>query len=85
MEALHYKARPSRNPVALTALLTRENGGTQEVSVDDLSLDGCRVSGNFLIGDQVKLKLPRIAELNAQVRWAVLGCAGLRFHKGQIR
>lgn len=85
MQSLHYKARPNRNPVALKALLTRENGGTQDVSVDDLSLDGCRVNGNFLIGDRVKLKLPRIGELSAQVRWAVLGRAGLRFTRSDIR
>lgn len=79
MDTLHYKARPNRNAVDIDAVLTRANGGTQGVSVDDLSLDGCRVSGNYRIGDEVKLKLPRIGELRAQVRWSLLGRAGLRF------
>ena len=79
MDSLHYKARPARNPVSLTALVTRGSGGSQDVPVDDLSLDGCRVSGHFRIGDTVKLKLPRIGELDAQVRWATPGRAGLRF------
>jgi hypothetical protein len=79
MEALHYKSRASRHPVELAGMLTRENGKAEDVLLSDLSLDGCRVRGFFLVGDLVKLKLPKIGELDAQVRWAVLGQAGLRF------
>lgn len=79
MNSLHYKARPHRNPVALQALVTEADGETRHVPVDNLSLAGCKVSGQFRIGDIVKLKLPRIGELDAQVRWAMPGSAGLRF------
>jgi hypothetical protein len=79
MNSLHYKARPHRNLVALKAVVTESDGATRHVPVDDLSLAGCKVTGQFRIGDVVKVKLPRIGELDAQVRWAMPGSAGLRF------
>jgi hypothetical protein len=81
MHALHFRSRPARAAVEMDAIVTRANGGSQNVMIDDLSLDGCRVSGDFLIGDLVKVGLPDIGELKAQVRWAMFGRAGLRFIK----
>lgn len=79
MDNLHFRARAHRNVVNLAALLTRNNGGQQDVVVDDLSLDGCKINGNFSVGDKVQIKLPRIGTLTGQVRWSVFGRAGLRF------
>ena len=78
MDKLHFKARPNRNIVKLPATLTTM-GGQQEVMVDDLSLDGCKINGPLPVGDQVQVKLPRIGTLTGQVRWSVFGQAGLRF------
>jgi hypothetical protein len=85
MEALHYKARAHRNAVEIAAVLTRQNGRTQDIVIDNLSVDGCRIHGYFLVGDLLKLKLPKIGELEAQVRWAIFGRAGLRFIRNEAR
>jgi hypothetical protein len=85
MELLHYKARPDRTVVALKAVLTRLEGGTQDVAIENMSRDGCCVSGGFLIGEVVGLKVPGFGEFEAQIRWAMLGRAGLRFNRSVAR
>jgi hypothetical protein len=83
MESLHYKARPDRDDVAITADLTREEGRAQVVRIENLSADGCCVSGSFLIGEVVRLKVPGLDEFRAQIRWAMSGRSGLRFMRDE--
>lgn len=85
MEPLHYKDRPNRNVVELKAVLTRIEGGTHDVAIENMSVDGCCVSGSFLIGERVVLKVPGSGKFEAQIRWAMHGRAGLRFIKGEAR
>jgi len=71
--------RRLRHAVHLQATVTTSDGASRSTSVTDLSLEGCCVSGFYLIGDHVELKIDPIGEFTAQVRWAVAGKAGLRF------
>lgn len=41
MELLDYIARPDRNVVALKAVLSRLEGGIQDVAIENMSGDGC--------------------------------------------
>ena len=51
------------------------------VLVTDLTEQGCRISTEetLLIGEQIRLEIPRLGYLNAQIRWAFDGEAGARF------
>ena len=71
--------RRQRHAVRLEAVVTRDGGAAVASDVSDLSLDGCCLTGSFLIGERIELKLPRIGMLVAEIRWAFLGRAGARF------
>ena len=75
--------RPTRSTVSFEADLTRACGNNEQVTVEDLSIDGCAVRGWFLAGEQVVLKLPRLGTFAASVRWARGGRAGLRFDRNR--
>jgi len=77
--------RQTRSNVRMDARLTRANGGTQDVQVEDIALDGCRVRGYFLVGEQVSIELPRIGAFRATVCWAGKGHAGLNFQRDVVR
>ena len=76
--------RRLRHAVNLDATVTTSDGASQSTSVTDLSLEGCCVSGFYLIGDHVELKINPIGEFKAQVRWAFAGKAGLRFARQDV-
>lgn len=63
----------------LEAAVTRSNGSIVTTSVSDLSLDGCCLSGGFLIGEQIRVTIPRIGTHFAQIRWSFMDRAGARF------
>jgi hypothetical protein len=71
--------RRQRHAVRLEAAVTRNDGSLVTSEVTDLSLDGCRLSGNFHAGELLRLKIPRIGEHSAEVRWSYLGRTGVRF------
>ena len=48
-------------------------------SVSDLSLDGCCLTGCFLVGERIEVTIPRIGRHSAEIRWALVGRAGARF------
>jgi hypothetical protein len=79
MRAIDYKPRTLRHPVSLTGQVKRASGEVREVPVSDLSIDGCCVRGFYRIGEPLQVQLPKIGWLGAQVRWAMMGRAGLRF------
>jgi hypothetical protein len=78
-ESESWPERRQRHAVRLEATVTRDDGSLVTSDVTDLSLDGCRLSGNFHIGELLQLKIPRIGSHTAEVRWAYLGRAGVRF------
>ena len=74
--------RNERRDVDLAALAFRADGTSCNVSLRNMSYDGCLVEadGGFAIGEKVRLVLPRMGEIKAQIRWATAeGKAGARF------
>lgn len=73
--------RARRIRVEAEALLIDSDGAQTPVSVIDLSADGCRVRSDtmLLIGERVRLRVGRVADYPAQVRWTRENEAGLAF------
>ena len=78
-----WPERRRRHVVMLDAPVTRADGSVVQTTVSDLSLDGCRLTGTFRIGEQIVVKLPKIGDMSAVVRWAFLGRAGARFRRAE--
>ena len=74
-----WPARRLRHDVELDADVHYPDGHSSKARVSNLSLDGCRLTGWFRIGDHLELTIPKIGRVRGQVRWAVGGHAGIRF------
>ena len=82
MHRLHgWIGRRDRDEVAIDAVVHRDDGSKESVTLTNLSPDGCRIesNGDFRIGERLQIAIPRIGQLNAQIRWALPGSAGARF------
>jgi hypothetical protein len=73
--------REQRRPVVLPAFALFADGKRIELTIVDLSYDGCSVEApvTFLPGSKLKLSVPRLGELEAEVRWCEGNIAGLCF------
>jgi hypothetical protein len=72
--------RKDRFPVAIEAVVHRADGATVSVRLTDFSEEGCRMEGDdFHIGEHVRIDVPKLGLVKAQVRWALAGSAGTRF------
>jgi hypothetical protein len=73
--------RKDRDEVAIHAVVHRNDGSKESVTLANLSPDGCRIESNshFRIGERLQIAIPSIGQLNAQIRWALPGSAGARF------
>ena len=74
-------SRDDRMPTGICGNAQRADGSQIPVTVSDLSRDGCRLDFDgegLLIGEWVDLQADD-QEMRGQVRWALLGSAGLRF------
>jgi hypothetical protein len=73
--------RKDRDEVAIDAVVHRDDGSKRGVILSNLSPDGCRIEsdGDFRIGERLQIAIPSIGQLNAQIRWALPGSAGVRF------
>ena len=76
-----WTPRNDRRPVDLAAFVHREEGVRVPVIVTDLTEQGCRISADetLRIGELIKLEIPHLGFLSAQIRWALDGQAGARF------
>ena len=74
-------AHRERRPVALAAHGTRENGSVVDMTVVDLSHDGCGVNcaAGLLPGERINVSVVRGGIAVATVRWADGTRAGLSF------
>lgn len=79
MHALHFKLRDERHPVALDGRVTGSDGHERSTQIDDLTIDGCRITGDFLIGEAVAVTLPGLGTHRGKIRWSLLGKSGVRF------
>ena len=75
----NFRERGLRHSVRLDASVMRGNGTEVGTIVTDLSLDGCCLIGTFGIGERVTVKIPKVGNLAAEIRWAFMGRAGARF------
>ena len=73
--------RRERRPVTLSAYATRENGSIVEMTITDLSYDGCGVISavDLSAGEQLKMSVVRRGVALATVRWVAGTRAGLSF------
>ena len=78
-----HEIRVRRHAVALQASIKRASGRTCPCVVRDLSLDGCCVTGFFHIDEQIEIRIQPIGIFRAQVRWAFMGRAGVKFFRNK--
>lgn len=73
--------RRQRRDVEFGAFAERPDGSTAIVTVSNLSYDGCQLRSelSFRKGEALKLNLPRLGEIRAEVRWSEEGKAGAEF------
>ena len=76
-----FPNRPERRPVGLRGEALFPDGNTVEVSLVDLSYEGCKIStsGALEPGDRLKLSVLQRGLIEAEVRWFEDGFAGLAF------
>jgi hypothetical protein len=82
MKRMHgWVGRKDRQPVAIEAVIHRSDGTTAPVRLGNVSDQGCRIEGDWglRIGERLSIDIPRMGEVNAQVRWALPDGAGVRF------
>lgn len=75
------ESRTARREVELSAHVLRGTGQIVDVSLIDLSYEGCRVRTSEYLwqGEAIKLSVPRRGVINARARWCAEGHAGLSF------
>lgn len=82
MHLMHgWIGREDRPEVAIDAVVHRDDGTKEHVTLSNLSPDGCRIESDrdFKIGERLKIAIPKMGRHKAQVRWALPGSAGARF------
>ena len=73
--------RKDRRQVRVTAVAYLADGTAVAVRVTNISYEGCELEtdATLPIGEKLKIALPRLGEIYAQVRWALEGKAGIHF------
>jgi hypothetical protein len=82
MERVHGSVgRKDRHPVVVDAVVHRTDGSKSPVRLTNFSDDGCRIEAElaFRIGERLQIAIPRMGQVKAQVRWALVGSAGAKF------
>lgn len=78
------RAREQRREVDLQAFALRAAGSCIDITLLDLSYDGClfRSEEMFEIAERLRLIIRRRGVIDAQLRWFGSGKAGVRFAQG---
>lgn len=74
--------RGERHAVDVPAIAFRPDGTSLSVTLRNMSYEGCLLLADaaFAIGEKIRLAVPRMGEIRAQVRWASTeGMAGAHF------
>jgi hypothetical protein len=82
MHRIHgWVGRKDRHPVAVDAIVQRIDGSTSPVKVTNCTDEGCRLESDndFAIGERLQIAIPRMGQVQAQIRWALPGSAGAKF------
>ena len=80
--------RADRHEVNVAALAFRIDGTSLGVTIRNISYNGCLILADaaFAIGEKLRLAIPRMGEIRAQVRWSSNeGKAGACFILEEIR
>jgi len=80
--------RADRHEVDLPALAFRADGTSLGVTLRNMSYNGCLLAAEaaFAVGEKIRIAVPRMGEIRAQVRWASNeGKAGALFVLEEIR
>lgn len=77
--------REKRQQVRLPASARLVDGAVFDVTILDLTYDGCKIETNvaLLQGLELHLSIPSFGELNSEVRWYREGHAGLQFRHAE--
>ena len=83
-EPSDWVRRGPRRPTRLTASAVWADGTTGSVEVTEFSYLGCQLSSEheFVKGETVRLFLPDLGKVHAQIRWVRGGKAGVKFLTG---
>jgi hypothetical protein len=83
-EPIDWSAREYRRRVSLIGSASREDGASVRVLVTNLSYAGCQMQSDRALtrGEMIRLRLPNMGDMNAQVRWVSDVKCGLRFLAG---
>lgn len=83
-QPIDWSPRRPRRPTSLTGRVRWPDGTSATVLITDISYDGCHVwcDRDFTCGETVSLTVPTRGNIEAQVRWAQDGEAGLRLLTG---
>jgi hypothetical protein len=82
MERVHgWIGRKDRHLVVVDAVVHRTDGSKSPARLTNFSDDGCRIEADadFRIGERLQIAIPRMGQVKAQVRWALVGSAGAKF------
>lgn len=73
--------RKARFQVQIDTVVHRNDGSKLRCRVSNVSDQGCRIEtdGAFRVGERLRIAVPRMGSVKAQVRWALPGAAGTRF------
>ena len=76
-----WVGRKDRHPLAVNAVVHRDDGTSINVTLVDFSEEGCRIDSDehFRIGERLEIDLPKLGRMKAQIRWSLPGSAGARF------
>lgn len=74
--------REARRAVDLPGFALLDDGSTFELTLSDLTYDGCQIKTERVLepGTKLKLSVVRLGALDAQVRWCEDGKVGLSFN-----
>lgn len=76
-----WAIRRDRHPVAVEAEILRNDGSKLAVTLTDFSDNGCCIQGgnDFRVGEKLRIAIPRMGHVRAQIRWSLPTSAGARF------
>ena len=73
--------RKDRHPVTVDAVVLRADGSKIPATLTDFSDEGCCIpaENDFHVGEKLRIAIPRMGHVRAQVRWAEPDSAGAKF------
>ena len=76
-----WARRKDRHPVEIDAVVQHTDGRKEPVRLSNFSDEGCRIEsdGEFHVGERLRISIPRMGHIKAQVRWSTPGSVGARF------